>query len=107
MSGIAWMESEREVLLHYLDKMRDAVVRTSEGLTDEQARTPGVPSGTSLLGLIQHLTAVERHWFQFVFLGEGPAPDDSMEVPAGVTRGQLVAAYRKACAQRRDRARLP
>ncbi len=93
------MESEREVLLHYLNKMRDAVVRTSEGLTDEQARTPGVPSGTSLLGLIQHLTAVERHWFQFVFLGEGPALDDSMEVPAAATRDELVAAYRKACAR--------
>jgi uncharacterized damage-inducible protein DinB len=99
MSGIAWMESEREVLLRYLNKMREAVVRTSEGLTDEQARTPGVPSGTSLLGLVQHLTAVERHWFQFVFLGEGPAPDDSMEVPAGVTREELVAAYREACAR--------
>jgi hypothetical protein len=39
------------------------MVRTSEGLTDAQARTPGVPSGTGLLGLIQHLTGVEEHWF--------------------------------------------
>jgi Protein of unknown function (DUF664) len=38
------------------------MVRTSEGLT-AQARTPGVPSGTSLLGLIQHLTGVQEHWF--------------------------------------------
>lgn len=30
----------------------------------------GVPSGTNLLGLIQHLTGVEVHWFQRVFLGE-------------------------------------
>ena len=53
--------SEREVLLHYLNKMRAAVVRTTEGLTDDQQRTPGVPSGTNLLGLIQHLTGVEEH----------------------------------------------
>lgn len=28
----AWMASEREELLHYLNVMRDAVVRVSEGL---------------------------------------------------------------------------
>jgi hypothetical protein len=43
-SGDDWMGSEREVLLHYLNKMRDAVVRTSEGLTEEQQRTPGTPT---------------------------------------------------------------
>jgi hypothetical protein len=45
-------ESEREVLLFFLNKMRDAVVRISEGLTDDQVRMPGVPSGTNVLGLI-------------------------------------------------------
>jgi hypothetical protein len=44
--------------------VRDAVVRVSAGLTAEQQRTPGVPSGTSLLGFIRHLTGVEEHWFQ-------------------------------------------
>ena len=53
--------SERDVLLHYLNKNREAVVRTSEGLTDAQLRSPGVPSGTSLLGLVRHLTGVEEH----------------------------------------------
>jgi uncharacterized damage-inducible protein DinB len=89
--------SERDVLLYYLNKMRDAVVRTSEGLTDEQQRTPGVPSGTNLLGLIQHLTAVEEHWFQRVFLGEDRDTDDSMDVAVDTTRNDVVAAYRKAC----------
>ncbi|MPZ28090.1 MAG: DUF664 domain-containing protein [Micromonosporaceae bacterium] len=91
--------SEREVLLRYLRKMRAAVVRTSDGLTDEQQRTPGVPSGTNLLGLIQHLTGVEEHWFQRVFLGEDRDPDESMDVPAGTTREEVVAAYRTACAR--------
>jgi uncharacterized damage-inducible protein DinB len=90
--------SERDVLINYLNKMRDAVVRTSEGLTDEQQRTPGVPSGTNLLGIVQHLTAIERHWFERVFLGAAQETDDSMVVPADVTREQVVAAYRKACA---------
>jgi uncharacterized damage-inducible protein DinB len=91
--------TEPFVLLGYLNKVRDAVVRVSEGLTEQQVREPGVPSGTSLLGLIQHLTGVEEHWFQRVFLGEQLVADKSMAVPAGVTRDQVVAAYRRACAR--------
>jgi uncharacterized damage-inducible protein DinB len=99
--------SERDVLVYYLNRMRDAVVRASEGLTDEQQRAPGVPSGTNLLGLIRHLTGVEEHWFQRVFLGADPGADDatSMDVPAGVTRDEVVAAYRAACARSDEIAR--
>lgn len=91
--------TERYVLLGYLNKVRDAVVRTSEGPTEEQVRRPGVPSGTSLLGLIQHLTGVEEHWFQRVFRGEQLVANKSMVVPVGVTRDQVVAVYRRACAR--------
>jgi uncharacterized damage-inducible protein DinB len=94
-----WTRSEHEVLLRYLNRLRDSVVATTEGLTDEQLRTPGVPSGTNLLGLVQHLTGVEEHWFQLVFLGEDVEVEDSMQVPAGTTREEVVAAYRKACAR--------
>ena len=97
-TGADLIGSERDVLLYYLNKMRDALVRTSVGLTDEQLRTPGVPSGTNITGLVRHLTAVERHWFRCVFLGEDLDRDDSMEVPAGVTHDEIVAAYREACA---------
>jgi hypothetical protein len=76
-------ESEREVLLYFLTRASDAVVRVSAGLTAEQQRTPGVPSGTSLLGLIRHLTGVEEHWFQRVFLGQDHDIDLSMTVPPG------------------------
>jgi uncharacterized damage-inducible protein DinB len=92
-------ESEHEVLLFFLNKMRDAAVRTTEGLTGEQLRTPGVPSGTNLLGLIQHLTGVEQHWFQRVFLGEDRGVNKSMDVPAEATRDEVVVAYRQACAR--------
>jgi uncharacterized damage-inducible protein DinB len=92
--------SERDVLLHYLGRMRESLIRTSEGLTDDQQRTPGVPSGTNLLGLVKHLTAVEEHWFQRVFLGADLGADDkSMRVPGGVSRAELVAAYRAAGAR--------
>ncbi|HEX4491691.1 MAG TPA: DinB family protein [Acidimicrobiia bacterium] len=94
--------NERDVLIHYMNKMRNAVVRTSEGVDDERARRPGVPSGTNLLGTVQHLTVVEAHWFRFVFLGEDFERDYSMEVPRGVTRAELVAAYRAECARSDD-----
>ena len=94
-----WMGAERSVLAHYLDKMRDAVVRTSAGLTDEEAGMPGVPSGTSLLGLIHHLTEVEAHWFRRVFAGEDIEVEKSMDVPEDMSRDDVVAAYRTECAR--------
>jgi uncharacterized damage-inducible protein DinB len=98
-SGPDLIRSERDVLLYYLNKMRDAVVATLESLTDEQLRAPGVPSGTNLLGLTQHLTGVEEHWFRLVFRGEDLVCNVSMDVPAGVTRAEVVTAYREACAR--------
>ena len=89
--------SERDVLLYYLDKNRVAVVRASEGLSDEQQRRPGVPSGTNLLGLVLHLTRAESHWFHYVFLDQGDTFNDSMEVPADLPRAEVVAAYQQAC----------
>jgi uncharacterized damage-inducible protein DinB len=91
--------SETETLLAYLNAMRRAVVNTSEGLSDQQQRSPSVPSGTNLLGLIQHLTGVEEHWFQRVFLGDEMAPNKSMDVPVAATREEVVTAYRAACAR--------
>ena len=93
--------SERDVLLYYLGRMREALVQASEGLSDEQQRAAGVPSGTNLLGLIQHMTDGEIHWFQTVFLGDGPEVSFSMEVPADRTRAEVVAAY-EAAARRTD-----
>jgi Protein of unknown function (DUF664) len=57
---------ERDVLLAFLDYLRDSVVGKVEGVPEPQVRTPGVSSGTNLLGLLNHLIHVER----FLFLGE-------------------------------------
>lgn len=62
--------SELRVLLGYLQRVSDAVIAATAGLGDE-VRRAGVPSGTNLLGLIHHLTGVEQHWIQSVFLGDG------------------------------------
>lgn len=90
---------ERDALLFFLNRLRDAVVRTTDGLSQEAQRAPGVPSGTNLLGLVWHLTAMEVHWFQRVFLGTTREIDASMRVPAGRSRDQVIAAYRAACTE--------
>jgi uncharacterized damage-inducible protein DinB len=49
--------------LAFLRYLRESILRKIEDLPDEIARRPGVPSGTSLAGLIKHLSAGERYWF--------------------------------------------
>ncbi|WP_149549461.1 DinB family protein [Streptomyces marokkonensis] len=58
--------SETEVLRGFLDHLRASVSAKVEGAPEPQVRTAQVPSGTNLLGLLNHLTCVERA----TFLGE-------------------------------------
>src|SRR4051812_13134214 len=64
-------EDERSVLLGYLDYHRAVLVRKAEGLSDDQARLAASPPSTlTLLGLIRHMTDVERWWFRRHHAGE-------------------------------------
>ncbi|MER7077552.1 Uncharacterized damage-inducible protein DinB (forms a four-helix bundle) [Saccharopolyspora kobensis] len=88
---------ERTMLLAFLDYLREAVIAKAAGLSDQQARTPGVASGTSVLGLIKHLTAVEANWFEFSYAGlDVPVLDDQARPTAGETADELISAYRQA-----------
>ncbi|MBL7254171.1 DinB family protein [Actinoplanes sp. LDG1-01] len=60
------MATEKSVLLDVLDGLRDSIAGKLDGVPEPEVRTAGVASGTNLLGLIKHLTYVER----FYFLGE-------------------------------------
>ena len=102
---------ERTLLDRFLDEARAEVVGTLSGLTEEQARSRLVPSLTTPLGLVTHLTFVERIWFQVVLLGRTRAelglPDevDPTFVPAGDdTVDSVLAAYEEACATSRENA---
>jgi hypothetical protein len=53
---------EKEVLLGFLDYLRASMIAKTHDVPEPRIRTPGVPSGTNLLGLVKHLTHVERHW---------------------------------------------
>jgi hypothetical protein len=83
---------EKEVLLGFLDYLRASVIAKTDGIGEPRVRTPGVPSGTNLLGLVKHLTHVERHWL----LGDTvrdwqatfhPGPDESV--------ADIIRAYRE------------
>jgi len=62
---------EREMLTGWLEHHRGVLLWKCEDLTAEQLRQRAVPpSALSLLGLVRHMTDVERGWFRQVFLGE-------------------------------------
>lgn len=88
---------EKTTLSAFLDYLREAVVAKAHGLSDEEARTAGVPSGTSVLGLVKHLTAVELGWFAWSYAGEDIECGDDDSPPAeDETAESLLAAYRRA-----------
>lgn len=56
------------MLESWLEFHRATLLTKCEGLADEQLRTRSVPPSTlSLLGLVGHLTGVERNWFRSAF----------------------------------------
>ncbi len=74
---------EKDVLCGFLDYLRSAIADKAAEAPEPQVRTGGVPSGTSVLGLVKHLAFVER----FYFLGEQvddwgatmrPTPDETV-----------------------------
>ena len=88
---------EKTTLRVFLDYLREAVAAKLAGVDDAQARLPGVPSGTSLLGLVKHLTAVELNWFVWAYAGAAEARwDDAAPPAADETAESLLAAYRAA-----------
>lgn len=93
-------------LRHYLQDGRDAMLWKLDGLSEYDARRPLVPTGTNLLGLVKHVTAVELGYFGDTF--DLPSPDplpwdesdpmsDMFAFPEE-SRESLTALYRRAWA---------
>jgi uncharacterized damage-inducible protein DinB len=91
------------------------VVRKLRGLSEADVRRRLVASQTTLIGLVKHLAAVERSWFQRR-LGQQPAEqitgnsrgdDKSWSVNQDDSIDSVIAEYEQACADsRRVAARL-
>lgn len=100
---------ELETLARYLDVYRQVMVWKLDGVDEDAARRPMVPSGTSLLGLVKHLAYVERYWFQRVIAGrdvprprlEGD-PDAEWRIAPDETIDDVVALYDQEVAESRE-----
>ncbi len=91
---------EKTTLLTFLDYLREAVLAKAAGVPEPAVRTAGVPSGTSLLQLLKHLTAVELNWFVWAYAGADREQwDDEAAVSADDTASDLAHAYRGAIAR--------
>jgi uncharacterized damage-inducible protein DinB len=93
----------KDILQVSMDRHRDAVLWKLEGLSDEQLRAKLVPSGTSLLGLVKHLGAVEYGWFCETFgVPTEPLPFDEQDPEADLriepdeTTADVLAFYGRA-----------
>lgn len=66
---------ERVMLAGFLSTQRKTLAAKCAGLTDADLATRSVPPSTlSLLGLVRHLTDVERRWFRHVLAAEDAPP---------------------------------
>lgn len=66
---------ERAMLQGWLDWHRQTLLTKCTGLTPDQLRTASAePSGLTLLGLVRHMTGVERAWFTVRAAGHRDAP---------------------------------
>ncbi|WP_020575333.1 DinB family protein [Actinopolymorpha alba] len=91
--------SETEVLRGFLDYLRASIAAKVDGAPEPQVRTATVPSGTNLLGLLNHLTFVERS----MFLGDNVTdwPATFQAAPADSV-AEVVARYRETVERAND-----
>ena len=62
---LAYVGDERTILESYLDWHRQTLLLKCAGLTADQLKQASVqPSNLTLLGLVRHMSEVERAWFQ-------------------------------------------
>jgi uncharacterized damage-inducible protein DinB len=98
-----FVADERTLLAAFLDYHRLTLVQKCEGLSAAQLAELAVPpSDLSLLGLVRHMTEVERGWFRRTLAGEDAPPlyysdadpDGDFHLPADVDADACFAAFR-------------
>jgi hypothetical protein len=101
------LDSDGKADLHrYLQDAREALLWKLDGLSEYDVRRPLVPSGTNLLGLVKHVTAVELGYFGDTFgrpsLDQLPwdesDPMSDMFAAPEESRESLTSLYRRAWA---------
>jgi uncharacterized damage-inducible protein DinB len=104
---------ERTMLEAWLDFHRATLATKCAGLSDDQLREQAVPPSTlSLLGLLRHMTEVERGWFGRSLAGEHieptyyseEKPDDDFDDIATQDPAEAYAVWAAECIRSRERA---
>ncbi|WP_078311258.1 MULTISPECIES: DinB family protein [unclassified Mycobacterium] len=94
----------------FLDEHRSLLHDCLDGLTEEEARRSLVPSRTTLLGLVKHVTFVEGVWFNEAITCRSRAdlrlpltPDESFVLEPADDILSVQRRYRDACAASKQR----
>jgi hypothetical protein len=102
------LDDERTQLDAFVEEYRSALEVTLDRLTEEQARRRLVSSATTLLGLLKHVTWMQRVWFEVCVggmsrgeLGLVQNPLESFRLTDDDTIASVTAAHRAACATAR------
>jgi uncharacterized damage-inducible protein DinB len=82
----------------FLSFARHCVLKKADGLSDEQLRRVMVESGTSIVGLLQHLAEAERYWFGYHLVGTALDIESEygMAVPASRAVADVLLDYQEA-----------
>ena len=102
------LDEERAQFDAFLEDYRRAIELTLDGLTEEESRRRLVPSATTLLGLLKHVTWMQRVWFEECVggasrhaLGLVQSVDESFQLTDDDTVASILAAHRDVCARAR------
>jgi len=103
-ASVEWTDDLRQRLDELLDEYRAALHASLDGMTEEQARRRLVPSKTTLLGLLKHVTYVEGVWFDQAVTGRtdqeigiASTPDRSFTLTKSDTVESVRRAYERRC----------
>ena len=89
------IQDERELLLAWLDHLREAILGKLIDLDEEQARWTPPGALIPLLGIVNHLTHVEWRWMDGMFLGAEVSRSEAEFAPGpDLTVSDAVARYR-------------
>jgi hypothetical protein len=100
--SVGWVRDLGNRLDELIDGYRRSLLESLDGLTEDEARARLVPSKTTLLGLVKHVTFVEGVWFDQAVTGRSyreigipGTVDRSFALTASDTIASVQAAYRQ------------
>jgi hypothetical protein len=99
-----WTTDLRSRVDELLDEYRASLHGCVDGLTEDEARLRLVPSKTTLLGLLKHVTYVEGVWLDqavtgrsYTEIGIASTPDRSFTLNKSDTITSIQEAHRRRC----------